>query len=117
MSRLRGNENRDQGRRDLLQATNSDSGLAVLEHFGLDPNDYMSFEPCDDVKMCLQWSHVIDQIDDSILQGVLECTSVEDCTEGECRLTDDGPKCDVPGKLYCGFPCLEDDRGVVGDLP
>lgn len=113
--RLRGRENLDQRRRNQDDSTHSASGLGVLHHFGLDPADFENFtsgsevfEPCDDVKTCLQWSAIVDEIDDGILQGGIHCTDVSDCAQGECRLTDQGTRCDVPGKLYCIFPCLED---------
>lgn len=105
-----------QERRRDQAATNSDTdGLDTLKHFGLDPKDGSSaaggavFEPCDDTKTCLSLSHIIDAIDNSILKGHVECRSVDDCDPGECRLTNKGLKCDVPGKLYCNFPCVDDD--------
>ena len=101
---------RDQG------TTNSDmDGLDTLKHFGLDPKDGSSaagatvFEPCDDNRSCLLLSLIIDKIDDTVLDGQEECRSVDDCDPGECRLTPQGLKCDVPGKLYCQFPCVDDD--------
>ena len=98
-------------------------GLGALEHFGLDPNDYSTassdavFEPCDDVKTCLQLSVLMETVNeiDIFLQNP-ECTDVGDCPQGECRLTTEGFFCDRPGKLLCAFPCVENDLGI-GNLP
>lgn len=126
--------------RDGARRTASNSGLSKLSHFGLDPDDFIvagggvdaseattttatseaittaaTFEPCADVRMCLPLSFIIAEIDDAILQRHVECQSVEDCLQGECRyIPNVGLKCDAPGKLYCGYDCVEDN--TAGDI-
>jgi len=134
---LRGNEDVVERRRNQEETTNSNSGLEALRHFGLNPLDFaaggsskstttissaaLPFEPCDDVKTCLQLSVILAEIDDTILQGNVECTDVEDCATlerpgAECRFVEGDLKCDVEGKLYCGFPCVEDDTSGNGNI-
>lgn len=122
---IRGGQER---RRNQEEVTKAASGLHVLEHFGLNPRDYVvaggstpSFKPCKSVKTCLELTAIMGEIDDTFLQGNVECTDVSDCAKlhpgAECRLTTQGFKCDGPGTTYCKFPCVENNFAQANIIP
>jgi hypothetical protein len=119
--RLRGS--RDEHMRDERKLPSDD--MATLTHFGLDPNDYKetrggsdTFVPCNDNKVCLPLSVIIDKIDDAILQRNVECRSVEGCSQGECRhVLNQGLLCDSGNQLRCQYECVYDDTAGDGNLP
>jgi hypothetical protein len=121
-TRLRGGQT---SIRDEARKLPSAGDLSSLKYFGLDPHEFTvtnadtgTFIQCNDVKVCLPLSVIIDSIDDAILQLRVDCTSVEGCSQGECRhVPNVGLLCDAADGLLCGNECVYDDLAGDENLP